>query len=79
MSDWNEELMELEKRDNLTGCQSVGAERCDVLEPWDTRWEIERLQKIIANKDAEIGALRFDRAMLKAEVNALRGFKNETI
>lgn len=72
MSDWNEELMELEKRDNLTGGQ-------DVLEPWDTRWEIERLQKIIANKDAEIGALRFDRAMLKAEVNALRGFKNETI
>ena len=72
MSDWNEELMELEKRDNLTSGQ-------DVLEPWDTRWEIERLQKIIANKDAEIGALRFDRAMLKAEVNALRGFKNETI
>ena len=66
---WNEELMELEKRDNLTRGQ-------DVLEPWDTRWEIERLQKIIANKDAEIGALRFDRAMLKAEVNALRGFKN---
>ena len=72
MSDWNEELMELEKRDSLTGGQVV-------LEPWDTRWEIERLQKIIANKDAEIGALRFDRAMLKAEVNALRGFKNETI
>ena len=71
MSDWNEELMELEKRDNLTICQ-------DVLEPWDTRWEIERLQKIIANKDAEIGALRFDRAMLKAEVNALRGFKDAT-
>ena len=72
MSDWNDELMELEKRDNLTSGQ-------DVLEPWDTRWEIERLQKIIANKDAEIGALRFDRAMLKAEVNALRGFKDETI
>lgn len=78
---WNDELMVLEAKvvedgpvmwptpDSLTDCQFVGMER------WDMQWEIERLQKIVANKDKEIGSLRFDVAILKAELNAVRGRK----
>lgn len=69
---WNDVLMNLEKysRDNLTNCQTVGMER------WDMEWEIERLEKLVAEKDKQIGALRFDVAILKAELNSVRGRKN---
>ena len=70
----NHKLAELEKRfelegkyDNLTGGQTV------VMEGWDLRWEIERLEKLVAKRDAEITTLRFDVAMLKAELNSVRG------
>lgn len=68
---WNDVLMNLEKysRDNLTNCQNVGMER------WDMRWEIERLEKLVAEKDKQIGSLRFDVAILKAELNSVRGRK----
>lgn len=66
---WNDEMIELETRDNLTGGQTV------VMEGWDLRWEIERLEKLVAKRDAEIGSLRFDVAMLKAELNSVRGKK----
>ena len=61
---WNDEMIELETRDNLTGGQNVR-------EGWDLRWEIERLEKLVAKRDAEIGSLRFDVAMLKAELNSV--------
>ena len=64
---WNDEMIELETRDNLTGCQTVA------MEGWDLRWEIERLEKLVAKRDAEITTLRFDVAMLKAELNSVRG------
>lgn len=70
----NHKLAELEKRfelegkyDNLTGGQTVA------MEGWDLRWEIERLEKLVAKRDAEITTLRFDVAMLKAELNSVRG------
>ena len=70
----NHKLAELEKRfelegkyDNLTGGQTVAREA------WDLRWEIERLEKLVAKRDAEITTLRFDVAMLKAELNSVRG------
>jgi len=68
---WNDEMIELERRyaDNLTNCQTVA------MEGWDMRWEVERLQKIIIKRESEITALRFDNAMLKAELNATRGKK----
>lgn len=77
----NHKLAELEKRfelkgkyDNLTGCQSVDARQSSVaMEGWDLRWEIERLEKLVAKRDAEITTLRFDVAMLKAELNSVRG------
>ena len=72
--------------DNLTDGQTVGA--MDALidaanpyifnpkrEGWDLRWEIERLEKLVAKRDAEITTLRFDVAMLKAELNSVRGKK----
>jgi predicted kinase len=65
---WNDEMIELEKRDNLTSGQTVVG-----MEGWDLRWEIERLQKIVAKRESEITALRFDNAMLKAELNSIRG------
>jgi uncharacterized protein YjaG (DUF416 family) len=65
---WNDEMIELETCDNLTGCQNVR-------EGWDLRWEIERLEKLVAKRDAEITTLRFDVAMLKAELNSVRGKK----
>ena len=70
---WNDEVIELERQyvDNLTGGQVVAMER------WDLQWEINRLQKIIERRDAEIGSLRFDLVMLKAELNAIRGRRNE--
>ena len=74
--------------DNLTDGQTVGA--MDALidaanpyifnpkrEGWDLRWEVERLEKLVAKRDAEIGSLRFDLVMLKAELNAIRGRRNE--
>ena len=64
---WNDEMIELETRDNLTGGQTVAREA------WDLRWEVERLEKLVAKRDAEITALRFDNAMLKAELNSVRG------
>lgn len=67
---WNDELMELEARDNLTDGQNV------VMEGWDLRWEIDRLGKMLESKDKEIGSLRFDIAVLKAELNAMRGGQN---
>lgn len=67
---WNDELMELEARDNLTDGQNV------VMEGWDLRWEIDRLGKMLESKDKEIGSLRFDIAVLKAELNAIRGGQN---
>jgi hypothetical protein len=45
------------------------------MERWDYEWEIERLEKMLAIKDKEIGALRFDIAILKAELNSVRGRK----
>lgn len=66
---WNDELMELESRDSLTDSQVV-------MERWDREWEIERLEKLIAEKDKQIGALRFDVAILKAELNSVRGKRN---
>lgn len=71
---WNDELMELESRDNLTRCQNVGSGMSR--ERWDMEWEIERLEKLVAEKDKQIGALRFDVAILKAELNSVRGRKN---
>ena len=72
---WNDEVIELERKyaDNLTGSQSVasGVSR----EGWDLRWEVERLEKLVAKRDSEIGSLRFEVAMLKAELNAIRGRK----
>jgi hypothetical protein len=65
---WNDEMIELEKRDNLTSGQTVVG-----MEGWDLRWEIERLQKIVVKRESEITALRFDNAMLKAELNSIRG------
>ena len=53
--------------DNLTDGQTVAREA------WDLRWEVERLEKLVAKRDAEITALRFDNAMLKAELNSVRG------
>jgi len=63
---WNDELMELEARDNLW---------------WEIDWsekvrEIKRLEKMLESKDKEIGSLRFDIAVLKAELNAARGGQN---
>jgi len=58
------------QRNNLTNCQDVGGVS---REGWDLRWEVERLQKIIIKRESEITALRFDNAMLKAELNATRG------
>ena len=68
---WNDEVIELERRyaDNLTNGQTVAREA------WDLRWEVERLEKLVAKRDAEITALRFDNAMLKAELNSVRGKK----
>lgn len=66
---WNDELMELEKRDNLTLRQTVA------MEGWDLRWEIKRLNLMPKAKEAEIVMLRYDRAMLKAELNSVRGRK----
>ena len=72
---WNDEVIELERQyvDNLTGSQSVasGVSR----EGWDLRWEVERLQKAVDQKDEQIGRLRYEVAMLKAELNATRGRK----
>ena len=76
---WNDEVIELERRyaDNLTGCQSVDARQSSVArEAWDLRWEVERLEKLVAKRDAEITALRFDNAMLKAELNSIKEKKN---
>lgn len=67
---WNDEMMELESRDNLTDGQFVGG-----MERWDLKWDIDRLERLVKAKDKEIGALRFDVAMLKAELNATRGRK----
>lgn len=71
MSDWNDEVIALEKQyaDNLTSGQTV------VSEGWDLRWEIDRLGKMLESKDKEIGSLRFDISVLKAELNATRGQK----
>ena len=57
---WNDEVIDLERRyaDNLTDGQTVAREA------WDLRWEVERLEKLVAKRDAEITALRFDNAML---------------
>lgn len=68
---WNDEMIELERRyaDNLTNGQTVAREA------WDLRWEVERLQKVVVKREAEITALRFDNAMLKAELNSVRGKK----
>jgi len=70
MSDWNDELMRLEARDNLTSGQVVASEG------WDLRWEIDRLGKMLESRDKEIGSLRFDIVVLKAELNAARGGRN---
>lgn len=77
----------MEYCDNLTDGQNVGA--VDALinaanpyifnpkrEGWDLRWEIDRLGKMLESKDKEIGSLRFDIAVLKAELNAIRGGQN---
>lgn len=67
--DWNDELMELEARNNLTNGQTVesGVSR----EGWDLRWEVERLKKALAERDQEIGMLRFEKMMLKSKLNAM--------
>ena len=64
------ELCEQEKYNNLTNCQTVASEG------WDLRWEIDRLGKMLESRDKEIGSLRFDIAVLKAELNATRGRQN---
>jgi uncharacterized protein YjaG (DUF416 family) len=67
-------LTRLEREmDNMTLSQDVGSGVR--MERWDFQWEIERLEKLVAKRDAEIGALRFDVAMLKAELNSIRGRK----
>jgi len=48
--------------DNLTDGQNVGA--------------VDRLGKMLESRDKEIGSLRFDIAVLKAELNATRGRQN---
>lgn len=70
MNDWNDEMIKWEKRDMLTSGQHVA------MEGWDLRWEIDRLGKMLESKDKEIGSLRFDIAVLKAELNAMRGGQN---
>lgn len=70
---WNDEMMELEakvqERDNLTISQRVA------MEGWDLRWEISRLQTLLKLRDAEITALKYDKATLIAELNSVRGRK----
>ncbi len=77
---WNDEMIELERADNLTGCQSVDAKQSigGGMERWDLQWEVERLKKVLAERDQEIGMLRFEKMMLKAELNSVRGKRNET-
>ena len=71
MSDWNDGMIKWEKRDTLTSGQFVGG-----MERWDLQWDIDRLERLVEAKDKEIGALRFDVAMLKAELNSIRGKRN---
>ena len=79
---WNDELMELEARripqDNLTRSQDVGGSR----ERWDIQWEVERLANQVKFMEKDIESLRFElakeqyaKAMLIAELNAIRGRK----
>ena len=79
---WNDELMELEARripqDNLTRSQDVGVSR----ERWDIQWEVERLVNQVKFMEKDIESLRFElakeqyaKAMLIAELNAIRGRK----
>ena len=41
---WNDEMIELETRDNLTIGQTVA------MEGWDLRWEIERPMSLIVER-----------------------------
>jgi hypothetical protein len=81
--DWNDELMELESKDNLTSCQDVGISGGS-REGWDLRWEIERLANQVKFMEKDIESLRFElakeqyaKAMLIAELNAIRGKRKD--
>jgi hypothetical protein len=77
--DWNDELMELESKDKLTSGQDVGG-----MEGWDLRWEVERLANQVKFMEKDIESLRFElakeqyaKAMLIAELNAIRGKRKD--
>jgi hypothetical protein len=73
---WNDEMMVLEAKDNLTRSQNVG------MEGWDLRWEVSRLSTLVKFREKETQDLRFElakeqyaKATLIAELNAVRGRK----
>lgn len=69
-------IVQLLTKDNLTSSQDVGGNR----ERWDIQWEVERLANQVKFMEKDIESLRFElakeqyaKAMLIAELNAIKG------